>query len=338
MKSRHIQFIALGGTIGTGLFLGIGRAFIHAGPLSLLLGYTITGVAVYAMMQSLGEMATWLPLPGAIPQFCARYVDGAMGFAVGWNSWYQSSITVCAEISAASLLVQTWPGAEDINVAAWISIIIIVIISLNIFAVSVYGEAEFIFSSIKIITIIGLLIVALVIDLGGAPNHDRLGFRYWRNPGAMQTYVADGDFGRFLGFLSTLINAAFSYGGVEMVAVAAGETENPRYNVPKAVRRVFWRIVCFYIFGSLALGVLIPYNQPQLVKAIGEHKHGGAASPWVIAIQEAGIRVLPSIINAVILISASSAANAYLYTGARYLYALAQNRQAPRFFLRCSKR
>ncbi|KAH0566536.1 hypothetical protein GP486_000077 [Trichoglossum hirsutum] len=332
LKSRHIQFIALGGTIGTGLFLGIGRAFVQAGPLSVLLGYTFTGMAIFAMMQSLGEMATWLPLPGAIPQFCARYVDDALGFAVGWNNWYSAAITLCAEISAASIVIGFWNS--DINVAAWITIIIVVVICLNIFAVSIYGEAEFCFAGIKIITIVGLLLLALILDLGGGPNHDRLGFRYWKNPGAMKEYIAKGDTGRFLGLFSTLINAAFSYGGVEMVAVAAGEAENPRKNIPKAVRRVFWRILFFYVLGSLAIGVLVPSNDDKL---LNPGKPGAARSPWVIAIYRAGIPALPSIINAVILTSASSSANAFLYTGSRYLFALAQNKQAPKFLLKCSK-
>lgn len=180
LKSRHIQFIALGGTIGTGLFLGIGRAFATSGPLSVLLGYTFTGVAIFGMMQCLGEMATWLPLPGAMPQYCARYCDPAMGFAVGWNNWYNSAITLCAEISAAAVVIGYWN--DTINQAAWITIIIVVVLALNIFAVSIYGEAEFIFASVKIVTIVGLLIVALVIDLGGAPNHKRLGFAYWKRP------------------------------------------------------------------------------------------------------------------------------------------------------------
>lgn len=337
LKSRHIQFIALGGTIGTGLFLGIGRAFTQAGPLSVLLGYTFTGLAVFAMMMSLGEMATWLPLPGAIPQFCARYVDEAMGFAVGWNNWYSCAITLCAEISAASSVIQYWHGALSINVAAWISIILLVIICLNIFAVSIYGEAEFIFASIKIITIVGLLILALIIDCGGVSGQHRLGFQYWRNPGAMKPYIASGSTGRFLGLWSTLVNAAFSYGGVEMVAVAAGEAEDPRRNIPKAVKRVFWRILFFYVLGTLAIGVLVPYNDPRLLNALETGAPGAAASPWVIAIVRAGIKALPSIINAVILTSASSSANAFLYTGSRYLYAIAQNRQAPRFFLKCTK-
>ncbi len=289
-------------------------------------------------MMSLGEMATWLPLPGAIPQFCARYVDGAMGFAVGWNNWYNSAITLCAEISAASVVIQFWNDAQDINVAAWISIIIVLVICLNIFAVAIYGEAEFCFAAIKIITIVGLLIFAFIIDLGGGPTRDRLGFRYWNNPGAMKAYKDTGSAGRFLGLFSTLVNAAFSYGGVEMVAVAAGEAENPRYNIPKAVRRVFWRILFFYVLGSLAIGVLIPYDEPRLLSAIDSGAPGGAASPWVIAVYRAGVPVLPSIINAVILTSATSSANAFLFTGARYLYALAQNGQAPRILLTCSKR
>lgn len=260
-----------------------------------------------------------------------------MGFAVGWNNWYSSAITLCAEISAASLVIQFWHGAENINVAAWITIIIVVVVCLNIFAVSIYGEAEFIFASVKIVTIVGLLLLALIIDLGGGPNHDRLGFRYWKNPGAMKEYIATGNEGRFLGLFSTLVNAAFSYGGVEMVAVAAGEAENPRKNIPKAVRRVFWRILFFYVLGSLAIGVLVPYNDAKLLSAIKTGAAGAARSPWVIAIYRAGIPVLPSIINAVILTSASSSANAFLYTGSRYMYALAQNRQAPKFLLRCSR-
>ncbi|KAL8786879.1 MAG: hypothetical protein Q9213_002510 [Squamulea squamosa] len=208
----------------------------------------------------------------------------------------------------------------------------------KVVAVAIYGEAEFIFASIKIIAIVGLIIFAFIIDLGGGPTRDRLGFRYWKDPGAMKAYKATGSNGRFLGLFSTLVNAAFSYGGVEMVAVAAGEAENPRYNIPKAVRRVFWRILFFYVFGSLAIGVLIPYNEPRLLGAIEDNAPGGAASPWVIAAYRASVPVLPSIINAVILTSATSSANAFLYTGSRYLYALAQNGQAPRFLLKCSKR
>lgn len=275
-------------------------------------------------------MATWLPLPGSIPQMCARYVDDSLGFAVGWNQWYQSSLTLCSEISAAASLIGYWN--DTINPAPWIIIVIIIIVCLNIFAVSIYGEAEFVFASIKIITILGLLIFAFIVDLGGSPTHDRIGFRYWKHPGAMAAAVpATGDTGRFLGFFSTLVNAAFSYGGVEMIAVAGGEAENPRKNIPKAVKRVFWRILFFYALGSLAIGVLVPYTNDKLLGS------GARASPWVIAIEVAHIKALPSIINAVILTSATSSANAFLYAGSRYMFALAQNKQAPKFLLTCSK-
>ncbi|KAI8682451.1 AA-permease domain-containing protein [Fusarium sp. Ph1] len=228
-------------------------------------------------------MAVWISLPGAIPQFCVRFVDPALGFAVGWNNWYFCAIAVPAEISAAAILVGYW--TESVNVAVWISIFIILIVFLNVFGVGVYGEAEFIFASVKIITMVGLLILAFILDLGGGPQGDRLGFTYWNNPGAMREYMTTGDTGRFLGFFSVLVNAAFSYAGVEIVAQAAGV-------------------------------------------------HTAAASPWVIAIKRASIPVLPSIINAVILSSALSSGNAFLYTGSRYLLALASNGHAPKFLLK----
>lgn len=291
LKSRHIQFIALGGSIGTGLFIGIGSALTSAGPVALLIGYTLTGLMVFAMMQALGEMTTWLPLPGAIPQFCGRYVDEALAFAVGWNvcgypchsgpaptdkptpatqNWYADAMTLCTEISAAAVVIQYWPGADHINVAVWITILIVLVLFLNIFAVQIFGEAEFVFASIKIITIVGLLLLALIIDLGGGPSHDRLGFRFWKPPyKAIVPHpgVSNANTARFLSVFSTLVNAAFSYGGIEMVAVAAGEAENPRRNVPRAVRRVFWRIVTFYVLGALAIGLTVPYNDPKLLKA-----------------------------------------------------------------------
>jgi len=281
------------------------------------------------MMQCLGEMCTYLPLPGAIAQYATRYVDPAAGFAIGWNSWYIWGITQCVEISAAAELIGYWN--DTITPAAWITLIIVLVLGLNIFAVSIYGEAEFVFASIKIITITGLIIFAFLIDVGAGPGGP-IGFRYWHHPGAMAEYIGTGATGRFAGLFATFVGAAFSYGGVETVTVAAGEAAHPRRNIPRAVRRVFWRILFFYVLGSLGVGVLVPYTQPELHKAKGAN-----ASPWVIAIQNAGVRGLPSVINAVLVTSASSAANADLYNGSRYLFALAQSGQAPKIFLKCTK-
>lgn len=214
----------------------------------------------------------------------------------------------------------------------WITIILVVIVLINIGPVQIYGETEFWFACMKVLTLLGLIFLGLVLMLGGGPDHDRLGFRYWKSPGAMRSYIAAGAAGRFLGVYHILSNAAFAYGGIEQLAIAAGETKNPTQSIPKAIRRVFWRILIFYVLGAFMVGILVPYNNPNLLTGSGI-----AASPWVIAIQNASIPVLPSLINAVIITSASSAANAQLYSGSRYLYALAAHGQAPKIFLRTTK-
>lgn len=237
---------------------------------------------------------------------------------------------ICVEASAAAIVMEYW--TTSVNSAVWITIVIVVVVVLNIFAISIFGEAEFIFGMIKLITMVGLLILTLVIDLGGAPSHDRLGFRYWKHPGAMAEYIGNGATGRFAGWFSTLITASFAFGGSEGIIAAAGEVQNPQSSIPKAVRRVFWRIFIFYCLGSLAVGLLVPYNEPRLLSG----GSGAAASPWVIGIVNAGIPALPSIINAVILLSAISVANGQVFICSRYLVSLAQNGLAPRFFLHCS--
>ncbi|KAI5850148.1 amino acid permease/ SLC12A domain-containing protein [Tricharina praecox] len=336
LKSRHVQFIAIGGMIGTGLFLGTGVALQRAGPLSIFLAFTIVGTVVFAMVQSLGEIVTWLPISGGLTVYAYRYADPALGFAMGWNYALSAGVVLCAEISAASVIIGYWD--DTIHVGVWIAIILIVIIALNSFVVGGYGEAEFIFASFKIITIIGLLILALILNLGGGPDKDRKGFRYWNSPGAMKPYLATGDSGRFCGFLKSFVNAVFSFLGAEVIAVAACETKHPRRNIPKAVRRTFWRILFFYVFGVLAIGVLVPYNDPSLAKALEDGEKGAAGSPWVIAIKNAGIQGLPHIINAVILSSAWSCGNSFAYAGSRNLYALAISGSAPKIFAKCTKR
>ena len=146
-----------------------------------------------------------------------------------------------------------------------------------------------------------------------------------------------GSTGRFLSFFSVLTYACFTYAGVEMIAAAGGEAENPRKNVPRAVRRVIWRILAFYVLGSLAIGCMVASDDPGLISATEAGAPGAARSPWVIGITNAGITVLPDIINAAVLSSAISSANAFLYTGSRYMYGLAQERQAPAFLLKCTK-
>ncbi|KKZ65168.1 hypothetical protein EMCG_08988 [[Emmonsia] crescens] len=329
LKARHIQFLALSGAIGTGLFIGSGQVLSLAGPLSMFLAYLITGFNLYAVINSIGEMATWLPLPGAAPVYASRYVDPALGFTLGWTYWYEFSTGVPIEITAASLIVDYWKNS--VPKIVWITLFSFPLAIINCFPVRIYGEAEFVFGAIKLISIVGLILLMFIIDLGGAPTHDRIGFRYWINPGPMREYLETGSLGRFLAFLKIFIFATLSYGGGEMVVVAAGETENPRRNIPKAVRRVFWRITIFYVLSTFLVGLCVSSKDRRLANALAHRQSSAAASPFVIAVENGGIAALPHIINAVVLTSAWSAANSCYYASSRILYAMALDGKAPRF-------
>ncbi|CAM1505171.1 Fc.00g108080.m01.CDS01 [Cosmosporella sp. VM-42] len=333
IKSRHAQMIAIGGSIGTALFVGTGQALAIGGPGFLLASYTLMSFLVYGVVTAVIEVGTFLPVSGcSMAYYCARYVSPSVGFALGWLYFYSFGIIVAYEITAASIVINYWPN--DVHIGVWITIMLIVIVGLNLCPVSVYAETEFWFASIKIIMIVGLLILSLVIMLGGGPNHDRLGFRYWSNPGATKPYIVEGAGGRFTSFLYVWVFSGFSfYFGPELIIFTAGEMRNPRKNLPKASRRYFGRLVFFYILGALAIGVTCNSNSKGLVSGSGDAN----ASPWVIAIRNAGISTLPSIINAGILTSAWSAGNAYLFMSSRSLYSLAISGNAPKIFARCNK-
>ena len=328
LKSRHVQFLALSGAIGTGLFVSSGQVLSLAGPLSAFLTYIITGFNLYCVINSLGEMAAWLPIPGAVPVFAARYVDPALGFTLGWNYWYQFAIGVPIEITACVVILEYWN--DPLPAAAVITIFLIPVIIVNCLPVRIYGEAEFVFGAIKLLTICGLILLMLIITAGGSPSGEVIGFKFWKNPGPMNEYLEGGALGRFLAFLKVFIQATFAYGGSEMVVVASGETENPRRNIPKAIRRVFWRIAIFYVLSLFLVGLCVSSKDPHLLNAINKSAPGAAQSPFVIAIQNAGIKVLPNIINAVVLTSAWSAGNSFFYASTRILYSTALIGKAPK--------
>jgi len=345
LKARHLAMIALGGTIGTGLFVGSGGALASGGPVGTLLGYFIMGLVVYSMMIALGEMATLFPVSGGFTHYATRFIDPAMGFALGVNYWYSYAITLPTELTAAAIVIQYWNSS--INVAAWITILYVLILVINFMGVRWYGEFEFWFSAIKIVSIVGLIILGVCLDCGAGPaNTGYIGFRYWKDPGPFNQIRIDkvtnpdahnfipGSWGRFLAFWSVFVQAAFSFLGTEIIAVTVGEAENPRRNVPKAIRRVFWRILLFYVLGIFIIGLLVPFNSNELLNNSGSD---ASASPFVIAIKTAGIKGLPSVINAVILISAWSAGNSDLYASSRTLYALALEGKAPAFLRKCTQ-
>ncbi|KAK3329937.1 proline-specific permease [Apodospora peruviana] len=334
LKSRHIQFLALGGAIGTGLFVGSGGILRTVGPVPLWLGYLSMMAVVWIVMNNIAELATYLPMKGiTLPYFTERYVDASLAFAAGWNYWYTYSILVGAEATAGAILLDYWK--TPVPAWVWILIIMLVILILNIIAVEVFGEAEFWFASIKFLTIMGLIIVGIVIMAGGAPNHKATGFTYWKDPGAFHEYIKTGSAGRFLAYWLAFIRAGFSFvTSPELIGLAAGETVAPRRNLPKAAKRFLARLAVFYGVSSLIVGAIVPYTEPRLLSP----DSNANASPWVIGIQNAGIGGLNHVINAAILTSAWSAGNAFLYSGSRVLYSMAQNSQAPAVFGKTTRR
>ena len=265
--------------------------------------------------------------------FGYRYVSRSLGFAMGWLYFYSLGILVPYEITAAALVIDYWNA--PVNIAVWITIMIVVIVGLNALPVQFYGETEFWFASLKVIMMIGLLMVSFILFWGGGPNRDRLGFRYWKHPGAANTYLADGDTGRFLALLSCWVLSAFPFTfAPELVVVTGGEMKSPRRNLPIAARRYIYRLVFFYIGSVAAISVICPSDDPALTSG----GSGAGSSAFVVGMKRAGIPVLDSIINAGIIISAWSSGNSFLYLSSRSLYSLALSGNAPSFFKACTKK
>ncbi|KAL2202601.1 proline-specific permease [Sarocladium strictum] len=330
LEQRHLSMLAIAGAIGTGLFLGLGGSIQTGGPLGALLGYATIGLVVCAVQFALGEVAALMPVTGAFVRHAEFLVDPAWGFAIGWNLVYGNLLSIPAEISAICVLFQYW---TDVNPSVWIVTFIILTFIVGICFVNLFGEVEFTFALLKIALVIFLIILGLVISLGGVPGTERIGFRYWKNPGAFVEYIATGNWGKFLGYWSVMSNAVFSFAGVESLAVAAAETKNPRRAIPRACKRVFIRIVLFYILAVLVVGMLVPSNDERLDAAYGT----AAQSPFVIAASAAGIKAIPSVVNAIVITSAWSSSNQALLSGTRVLYSLALKRQAPSIFLRTTR-
>lgn len=286
---------------------------------------------LFFVMNMLGEMTTFLPLPGNGAQsFVNDYFDPSLGFAIGYNYWYAFSMLIASEVTAAAMVIQYWN--TTINIAVWITIFLGVIVGLNMSSVKYFGEAEFYFASLKLIAITGLIILGVVLFFGGGPTHDRLGFRYWTNGGAFKQFLRPGDTGRFLGVWYAIIKSGFAFiCSPELVSIAGGECQKPRRNIPKACNRFIYRLCFFYIFGTLVIGVIVNSSSNRLLKPGGD-SNDTSASPFVIGIQNAGIPVLNHIINAVILTSAASAGNSFCYSASRSLYSMAVKGLAPRCF------
>lgn len=284
LKQRHIQMIALAGTIGTGLFLGSGRAIARGGPLGAFLGYAIMGALVSPVVLGVGEMGALVPLGGGVTRYAQYFVDPALSFANGWNQVYSYAVSIPAELVAVAVLVEFW--TTSVHNAVWITIFGVLMLVTALLFVRVYGEVEFIFSSLKIMLIIGVNIMALIITCGGGPKGLAIGFEYWRNPGPFVQYLGiTGSLGQFLGrssmtllnmrndllkycpgFWTTFNNALYSFSGIENITLPAAETQNPRRAIPQATKRIFWRIFIFYVLSIFMVGLVVPSDDPNLLQ------------------------------------------------------------------------
>ncbi|KAG6038173.1 hypothetical protein E4U41_004520 [Claviceps citrina] len=330
LHGRHLQFIAIGATFGTGLFLGTGGALANAGPASLFLGFVAIGALVYSVMVALGEMAAYMPVAGAFTVYASRFVDPTLGFAMGWIYWFSWSVTFGLELTAAGLIIQLWN--DSISIGVWIAIFWVMFTAVNFFPVKQFGEIEMWFSSIKVVTVIGFIVFAICVNAGaGAQGY--IGFKYWSEPGAFREYLVEGATGKFVGFWSVLITAGFSYSGAELVAVGAGEAQNPGKAIPRAIKSTYWGICILFVATVFFIGINIPYDNADLQSGATN----ASASPLVIVAKLAGVKVLPDIINAVLLTAVLSAASSDVYSSTRILYALADGGHAPAIFTKTNR-
>jgi amino acid permease len=329
---RQLGMIAIGGAIGTGLFFASGSAISQAGPGGALVAYALMGFAVYCMMQSLGEMATQLPVAGSFEAYAERFVDPSLGFAFGWNYWFSWSITLAAEFVAGALIVQFW--FPETNPTFWAMGFFALLMVLNLLSVKAYAEAEYWFSGVKVVTVLIFIVVGVLLITGlvGGKGTGLVNWSLTDPAHHLQAPFVGGGGAVLLVFLV----AGFSFQGTEAVGLAAAESRDPARSVPAAIRSVFWRILLFYIGSIAVVGTLIPFTDPNLLRS----DDGIAFSPFTIVFgQIPGVGVVAaSVMNFVILSSVLSCGNSSLYVSSRMLYAMAHSGKAPALFGRLNRR
>lgn len=334
LKSRHLAMIAIGGSIGTGLFVASGATIASAGPGSALLSYALIGLMVYFLMTSLGELAAYMPVSGSFATYGAKYVEPGFGFALGWNYWYNWAVTVAVDLVAAQLVMSYWFPEMSANGYGWIwsAVFLGITFLLNYVSVRGFGEAEYWFSLIKVATVIIFIITGTLMIFGimdGSKDMSAVGWANW--------FIGDAP---FVGGLPAMIGIAmyvgFSFQGTELIGIAAGESEDPGKNIPSAVRKVFWRILLFYIFAILVISLIIPYDSPRLLSNSDNLIEQISISPFTLVFENAGLLGAAALMNAVILTAVLSAGNSGMYASTRMLYALAKEGKAPRIFAKLS--
>ncbi|KAK8017419.1 hypothetical protein PG993_013745 [Apiospora rasikravindrae] len=338
LRAKEVQLFAIGGAIGTSLYVQMGSALPKGGPAGLFIGFIIWGGIMWAVNECFAEMVSYMPIPSPFIRFAGEWVDGALGFAMAWNFFLNMAFLVPFEIVAMNIMITFW--TDKVPAEAIIAAMIVLYAVLNIISVRYFGVSEFYLSIFKVFLMLGLFAFTFVTMLGGNPRHDRYGFRYWQEPGAFVEHLSPGGTGKFLGVLSCVYQASFSITGPEYISMVAAETENPRKILPPAFRSFVWRILVFFLGSALCMGIVIPYNDETLLGILGGKVTGsgtGAASPYVIAMGRLMIQGLPHLVNALIMTSIFSAGNGILFSATRTLHGMALEGYAPRAFSWCTK-
>ncbi|ODV76499.1 uncharacterized protein CYBJADRAFT_165774 [Cyberlindnera jadinii NRRL Y-1542] len=314
LTPRQISMISIAGIIGTGLYLGTGRALAKGGPASLFINYTIIGGLVYLVMLSLGEMSAHMPIAGSFCSFARKFGSESMGFAILINYWFNDAVSVASDLTALQLVMEYWTDFHYwiISLIFWIFLL-----SLNLVHVKFYGETEYWLALLKVLAILAFFIVSIVVNVGHNSQHEYIGFKYWT---IGEAPFVDG----FKGFASLFVTSAFSYGGTESITITAGSAKNPVMSTKIVTTTVFYRIIIFYILTVFFIAMNVPYNYPGLAtKSV-------MTSPFTIVFQEAGSKIAGSFMNAVILTSIISAGNHALYAGSMLAYTLGTDGYLPK--------
>ncbi|GMM29864.1 hypothetical protein DAMA08_026090 [Martiniozyma asiatica (nom. inval.)] len=332
LKPRHIDLISIGGSIGTALFVTIGSALMHGGCGNLLIAFTIHGLCViYIATLTIGELICYLPIDSPFISHAGRFVDPAFEVVCGYNFYIMVSIYIPFEITSFNSMIHFWK--EDYSPAAAFVPQVLVYLILNVFAVQWYGEAEFFLSIGKLILAIGLIFFTFITMVGGNPQHDAFGFSNFKGiENAFPKYLGSGA----SAFWAAYLKAVFTEVAPEYLGMVAGEAENPRVVMPRAFKSIIYRLSVFYVLGSLSVGILLKHDDPTLVTAINQGSAGANVSPYVIAMQNMGIKALPDIVNVLCMTSTFSAGNSYIYCSTRSLYAMAKKGLAPSIFKICT--
>ncbi|AMA65194.1 putative transport protein YifK [Candidatus Arsenophonus lipoptenae] len=317
LETRHIELIALGGTIGVGLFMGSASTLKWAGP-SVLLAYLIAGLFVFFTMRSMGEMLFLEPVTGSFAIFGYKYLSPYWGYLTAWGYWFMWVTIGISEITAIGVYAKFWFPDTPQWFFVFISIVLVAL--ANLATVRLYGELEFWFAMIKVITIIIIILIGLGLIFIGIGNNFK--------PVGLTNLINHGQFfiGGSKGFLYALCIVVASYQGIELIGITAGEAKNPQVTLKKAINNILWRILIFYVGAIFIIVTLFPWTQFDQI-----------GSPFVIMFTKVGIVSAAAVINFVVFTAALSGCNSGIYSGGRMIYALAQNGQLPKFLLKVTE-